>query len=93
MNKVKQEFIKMVENYKQDNGKEPTFVSCGVVWDNGADNTIDNEVIKLNTEIIEDEDDEIFFYCEDNEEFLELCEGNNGQDFIVEEIYDLFDEL
>ena len=38
-------------------------------------------------------DDEILFYAQSFDELIELCDPNNGEDFVIVDYNDLFDEL
>ena len=39
------------------------------------------------------DDDEIFFYAQNFDELITLCGPNNGEDFIIVDYNDLFEEL
>lgn len=78
-----------------DNNGMPTFTQqkfnyalCDVQWKDGA--CCENFIIKLSTDYNEDEDEKIFFYCEDYESFLSLCKKEFREDFRVLTIHDLF---
>lgn len=62
--------------------KQPILYACvEIVWkDCGEPSDV---TIKLSTDIKEDEDGEIFFYCNGIDELLKLTEPNNGEDFVI----------
>ena len=72
-------------------GKEPLFATCGIVF-NGS-NRVETMVFKLSTKVVDSEDNEIFFYCNGADELKSLCEKDNGEDFQIVDIYDVFDEI
>ena len=39
------------------------------------------------------DDDEIFFYVQNFDELIGLCDPNNGEDFVIVDYNDLFEEL
>lgn len=65
-----------------------TFCDCSVKFNDTKET--ETVTIKLNREVIEGEDDEMFFYCEGLDEFKELCEPNNGEDFVVVDIFAIY---
>ena len=98
MNKVQQQLVNAREQYVAQYGVEPKYADV-VVRFNG-ESTNENQVIRIldedengevNTESFFN-DDEIFFYVEDFDELISLCEPNNGEDFVVVDYNDLFDE-
>lgn len=81
-----------------DDDGMPTFTSqkyiyamCDVQFKDGT--CCENYIIKLSTDYIEDEDDKIFFYCEDYESFLSLCKEEFREDFRVLTIHDLCETI
>lgn len=62
--------------------KQPILYACvEIVWkDCGEPSDV---TIKLSTDIKEDEDGEIFFYCNGIDELLKLTDPNNGEDFVI----------
>lgn len=98
MNKLQQEIKKTYDEYVELNsGRKPLFVDVTVRF-NGQD-LIEDVAIKLvpSTEQEqngEGDDNEIFFYCDGIDGLLELCETNNGEDFMVIDFFGYFyDEL
>lgn len=67
------------------------FALCDVIFKDGAQ--YEDFIIKLNTEYNEDEDDQIFFYCEDYESFLSLCTDEFREDFRVTTIHKFYETL
>lgn len=76
--KIMQEF----ESYKRKNGHEPLFANANIVWtDDESENDV---VIKLTTDVIEGEDDNVIYYCDGIDDFLSLLQKNdNPSDFRV----------
>ena len=76
--KIMQEF----EYYKRKNGHEPLFANANIVWND--DETEDYVNIKLTTDVIEEEDDDVLYYCNGIDDFLSLLQKEgNPSDFIV----------
>lgn len=67
------------------------YAVCDIQWQDGT--CSENYIIKLSTDYIEDEDDKIFFYCEDYESFLSLCKEEFREDFRVLTIHDLCETI
>lgn len=77
MMSIKEKYDKFVS----DNGCNPTFCCCYVMFSDSC-NIID-AVIKLNGDVVDDEDDEIFFYCYDGlNEILSLTK-EGVEDFVI----------
>ena len=49
--------------------------------------------IKLSTDVNEDEDDDVFFYCDGIDELLKLTENSNGEDFMITAFDDFYETL
>ena len=65
--------------------------SCDIVWkDAEMPYKAENVIIKLSTDIVESEDDRIFYYCENLEELKSLTEYS-GEDFTVVEFYNFIE--
>lgn len=98
MNKVQEQLTNAREQYVAQHGVEPKYADVVVRFDGETEN--ENQVIRIldeseqnvDTESFSD-DDEIFFYVRNFDELIELCNPNNGEDFIVVDYNDLFDEL
>lgn len=76
--KIMQEF----ESYKRKNGHEPLFANANIVWND--DESENDVVIKLTTDVIEGEDDNVLYYCDGIDDFLSLLQKNdNPSDFRV----------
>jgi len=93
MNKLQQEIKSKYNEYIAENGKSPLFTDVTVRFD-GEDRTED-VAIKLipSTEEEQDgegDDNEIFFYCNGIEDLLDLCESDNGEDFVVVDFFGYF---
>ena len=98
MKKVQEQLTNAREQYVAQHGVEPKYADVVVRFDGETEN--ENQVIRIldedekgaDTESFFD-DDEIFFYVRNFDELIELCNPNNGEDFIVVDYNDLFEEL
>ena len=98
MNKVQQQLTNAREQYVSQHGVEPKYADVLVKFK--GENETENQTIRIldeseqgaDTESFFD-DDKIFFYVQNFDELLSLCENNNGEDFVVVDYNDLFDEL
>lgn len=69
-------------SYKKSKGKEPLYAVCDIVF-KGEDGAIsEGGIIKLNTELEED-DENIFYYCKDIEDLKFLAQDNSGEFMIA----------
>lgn len=59
----------------------------------GGDDVSRTEIIKLNDDLNEDEDGNIFFYCNGIDELLKFTEPNNGEDFVITGFDDFYETL
>lgn len=66
---------------------EEQYCRCVIKWED--DNTKENVVIKLNTNYDEN-DDMIFAYVACFNDLLILCNKNNGEDFYITDIDELY---
>ena len=93
MNKLQQQIKSKYNEYVTENGEEPLFTDVTIRFD-GQD-FIEDVTIKLvpSTEQEqngEGDDNEIFFYCNGIDGLLDLCENNNGEDFVVVDFFGYF---
>lgn len=98
MNKVQEQLTNAREQYVAQYGVEPKYADVVVRFDGEIE--YENQVIRIldeNEQNVDTEsffdDDEIFFYVKNFDELIELCNPNNGEDFIVVDYIDLFNEL
>ncbi len=98
MNKIQTQLTQAREDYVAQNGIEPKYATVLVKYKD--ENTAEQEVIQILDESEENtetdsffNDDEIFFYTQGFGGLIDLCDPNNGEDFVVVAIIDLFDEL
>lgn len=94
-NDAKQNLIKkqMRDRYDELVGnKQPIlYARVEIVWiDYGEPSDV---TFKLSTDIKEDEDGEIFFYCDGIDELLKLTEPDNGEDFMITGFEDFYETL
>ena len=98
MNKVQEQLTNAREQYVAQHGVEPKYADVVVRFDGEYEN--ENQVIRIldenekgtDTESFFD-DDEIFFYVQNFDELISLCDQNNGEDFVIVDYNDLFEEL
>lgn len=98
MNKVQTQLTQTREDYVAQNGVEPKYADVLVKFKN--ENKAEQQVIRILDESEENvetdsfsNDDEIFFYTRGFGGLIDLCDPDNGEDFVVVDITDLFDEL
>ena len=77
----------MYNKFIDKTGHEPNYVECQVTFKD--DNTTEDVVITFNSNI-NDNDDDIFFYCYDFESFIELTSEDNNEDFFVNDVYEFY---
>lgn len=93
---LKETIKELFDEYKSKHIFEPRFAHVQIEWD---DATFDDEpydaIIKLNTDVIADEDDEVCYYCEGIDELLLLCDYNiyNPADFTIVGFYGFTEKL
>ena len=78
-------------NMPQFEPQQYNYAVCDIQWRDGT--CSEDLIFKLNCELIEEEDDRIFFYTEDYESFLSLCQDEFREDFRVLTIHKLYKEL
>lgn len=78
-------------NMPQFEPQQYNYAVCDIQWRDGT--CSEDLIFKLNCELIEEEDDRIFFYAEDYESFLSLCQDEFREDFRVLTIHKLHKEL
>lgn len=91
--KLKETIKRAFEDYKAKHIFKPTFAHVQIEWDD--DNETEDTIIKLNTDVIEDEDNEICYYCEGIDELCLMCENNscNPSDFTIIGFYGFTEKL
>lgn len=78
-------------NMPQFEPQQYNYAVCDIQWRDGT--CSEDLIFKLNCELIEEEDERIFFYAEDYESFLSLCQDEFREDFRVLTIHKLYKEL
>ena len=79
------------KEYLKEHKREPLYASCDIVWtDAEKPCSPENVIIKLSSEIIESEDDRIFFYCNGIEELKSLADFT-GEDFTIVDFYNFIE--
>lgn len=67
-----------------------TYCRCEIVWHDDFGASPDVVTIKLNCGVEEDEDEDIFFYVNGINGLLGLTNWDNGEDFTINEIYEIY---
>ena len=75
-------------NMPQFEPQQYNYSVCDIQWRDGT--CSEDLIFKLNCELIEEEDERIFFYAEDYESFLSLCQDEFREDFRVLTIHKLY---
>lgn len=78
--------LELCEKFTQYGGK-PKYASCKIKF-NDSEETEDVK-FKLSTIVDEDEDDEIFYYCNNFNEFADLTDNTAANDFVLVDVYSL----
>lgn len=71
----------------EETGKEPEYVECQIVWKETGDDK--RATIKLSLSINDDDNDDVFYYCNGIESFKQLAEYGMGE-FIVTGCWNFF---
>lgn len=77
----------MFFKFVKKNGKEPEYVECQIVWKDTGDDQ--RKTIKLSLSINDDDNDNVFYYCNGIESFKSLSEYSAGV-FIVTDCWNFF---
>lgn len=77
---VKHEIDLRFHEFVEKTGKEPEYVECQIVWKKTGDEQ--RKTIKLSLGINDDDNDDVFYYCNGIESFKQLTEYGMGE-FIV----------
>lgn len=84
---VKNQIDCLHKQYRKLHKREPMFASCEIAWkEHDISPQSENMIIKLSTEIVESEDELIFFYCNGIEELKSLADFTS-EDFTIVDIY------
>jgi len=89
-NALQQQMEELFTLFCNENGHEPRYANCKIAWKDDG-NTLD-VVFLLNPDVVEEEDDRIFFYCNSINDLESLAE-KSGEDFTITEIYSFEDKL
>lgn len=83
--KLRETLQKEYDEYKAKHIFEPTFANVFIRWndDDMEDSEYNLATIKLNTDVVSDEDGEITFYCDGIDELKKLTNPYNKEDFVV----------
>jgi hypothetical protein len=84
------------DSFKEKNGHEPLFAQVYIHWDDiHSEEDYSNVTIKLNEEVIDEEDDDIMYYVNGFDELMSLCryDDKNQTDFVIVGFEEFRDEL
>lgn len=84
---VKHEIDLRFHEFVERTGKEPEYVECQIVWKKTGDDK--RATIKLSLSISDDDNDDVFYYCNGIESFKQLAEYGMGE-FIVTGCWNFF---
>ena len=95
---AKQNIIKKMMRERYDVVKKqynPIYAEVEVTFKDemGGDDVSRTEIIKLTDNVMENEDNKIFFYCVDFDELLKFTEPDNGEDFVITAFNDFYETL
>lgn len=79
---------KLHESFVKSNGVEPVCASCGIRYLDDY-STFEDTIALMDCTPEGWNDDDIFFYVSSLNELCELAE-DNGEDFVITDIYELF---
>lgn len=87
VDRVKKDIDSMFFKFVKKNGKEPEYVECQIVWKDTGDDQ--RTTIKLSLSINDDDNDNVFYYCNGIESLKSLVEYGVGE-FIVIDCWSFF---
>lgn len=87
VDRVKKDIDSMFFEFVKKNGKEPEYVECQIVWKDTGDDR--GTTIKLSLSINDDDNDNVFYYCNGIESLKSLVEYGVGE-FIVIDCWSFF---
>lgn len=92
VDRVKKDIDSMFFEFVKKNGKEPEYVECQIVWKDTGDDQ--RTTIKLSLSINDDDNDNVFYYCNGIESLKSLVEiAYNGILMNYWDVYDCMDEV
>lgn len=87
VDRVKKDIDSMFFEFVKKNGEEPEYVECQIVWKDTGDDR--GTTIKLSLSINDDDNDNVFYYCNGIESLKLLVEYGVGE-FIVIDCWSFF---
>lgn len=87
VDRVKKDIDSMFFEFVKKNGKEPEYAECQIVWKDTGDDQ--RTTIKLSLSINDDDNDNVFYYCNGIESLKSLVEYGVGE-FIVIDCWSFF---
>lgn len=87
VDRVKKDIDSMFFEFVKKNGEEPEYVECQIVWKDTGDDR--RTTIKLSLSINDDDNDNVFYYCNGIESLRSLVEYGVGE-FIVIDCWSFF---
>lgn len=93
VDRVKKDIDSMFFEFVKKNGKEPEYVECQIVWKDTGDDR--RTTIKLSLSINDDDNDNVFYYCNGIESLKSLVEYGVGDIFrgVMDESGDVYEIL
>ena len=83
-NKVSVKMETLYNEFCKANGCEPNYAQCVVEYTDTRDTL--EVTIKLSCDVVEEEDDTIFFYCNGLNDFISMTDEGTGCDFVIVDI-------
>ena len=74
----------------KEHGHEPHYARCEIEWKDDHESC--EVVFKLSCDVVESEDDEIFYYCNSVRDLQAMTEEGT-EDFVITDIYSFEDNL
>lgn len=82
VDRVKKNIDSMFFGFVKKNGKEPEYVECQIVWKDTGDDQ--RTTIKLSLSINDDDNDNVFYYCNGIESLKSLVEYGVGEFIVID---------
>ena len=90
MSALQQKIENSFVEFCKEHGHEPRYANCEIEWQDDHDTC--DVVFKLSCDVVECEDDKIFYYCNSHNDLKSLA-GDGMEDFIITDIYSFDNEL
>lgn len=87
---LKDDITALYNDYVDHNKKEPRFATVSIKYPQEAQFDV---VFKMSSDMVEEEDEQIFYYCDSLNDLLGCSSSLCGDEFIVVNVVEFFDEL